>query len=487
MPQIIRLTTDSTQAVWDASFKEDILIPEDSQIACYSVTTNINPTELVIDYQNNQINYSVQGGDEVVGIFLTPGSFRSDNVIDLMNDMKFQLNRTMSYNDVQIGKQWNVYTVGSFFTVECLRGAISDMTLNGTLTGSINVDTQDVGGLTGEIMYSTQDFPGSNSAFFYVKSPVCKGAASVRAQLYKKGENMATEKFIMGVSKNCPDQTTDNININSIVFGLIYNNVEGTYSLVEGGKIITTDVPVIYFGENNEGNDLVTLDFEGESIYARVYRGDNTKVTIGEFSQEYDHTQDLFPVYVFPGTSIWSLIQTSTDPFYNTPANNVSGRVAKRNLTILPNLQTVQTPSNNFLQFVDPYIASFFGFSSPRLPPGDNQYYLRDDIMYQAVSAWGLKAYSDSYIVQLLNVNLPQSYDSDSGQRVNYLDIIPSYSIIRERVVYQSSNPIYLDLQNKSVLNFRALRARLLLEDGSSPSTYGTSQLTLLVRRRGEL
>jgi hypothetical protein len=66
------------------------------------------------------------------------------------------------------------------------------------------------------------------------------------------------------------------------------------------------------------------------------------------------------------------------------------------------------------------------------------------------------------------------------------LDVITNYSVTRERVVYQSSNPIYLNLNNQNKINLRFLRARLLQEDGSSPSTYGTSQLTLLIRKRGE-
>jgi hypothetical protein len=145
-----------------------------------------------------------------------------------------------------------------------------------------------------------------------------------------------------------------------------------------------------------------------------------------------------------------------------------------------------QVPSNQFLQFADPFISNFFGFESARMPV--TGFYLKDNISYQAITGFGLKDYSESYIVQLLNLTLPQSYDSATGggQRVNFLDVIPQYSITRERLVYQSSNPIFLRLKNQNSLSLRQLKARLLQEDLTACSVYGNSQLTLLIRKHGE-
>jgi len=218
---------------------------------------------------------------------------------------------------------------------------------------------------------------------------------------------------------------------------------------------------------------------------AKVYRPQtNTVELIKRWDQSYNHTTDYFPCYVFPGDSKWRGIQTTTDPFYNISNKYSKKGPAFPGVSVIPNVITEQTPSLNFLQFGDPYVSNFFGFETARMPEAG--FFLKDNVIYQATDSFSLKDYSESYIVQLLSLSLPESYDSATGQRNNYLDIIQNYSVTRERVVYQSSNPIFLNLNNRNPINLRFLRARLLLEDGSPPSTYGTSQLTLLIRKRGE-
>jgi hypothetical protein len=329
-----------------------------------------------------------------------------------------------------------------------------------------------------------------NDAFFWVKSPVNKGAASMRAQLYKTG-TPDNEVFFFGVMATMPTSNTVAVNIADVLFGVIYNASTGAdahYSIIELGNITVTDVPTVYVGEGSLSNDIISIDFADNKIVARVYRGDDTMAVIGEYSASYNHTTNLFPVWCFNGDSKWMYVQASTDPFYNL--NNVymanpPPRVPS--LTSIPWMSSAQVPSNNFLNFTDPYISNFFGFETARMPP--TGFLVKDNITYQAVTGFGLKDYSESYIVQLLNLTLPESYDSATGggQRVNFLDIIPQYSITRERLVYQSSRPIYLRLKNLNQMNIRTLKARLLLEDLSSPSTYGTSQLTLLIRKHGEM
>lgn len=484
MPSMIRLTTTDTSAVWDASFKQDVIIPEDAEIACYSMCCQINPTVLVVDNLNNEVFYSVNGAGDARGVYMTPGVFRSDNVTDLMTDLTYQLNRSMEYNELEIGKEWLVSTQGRFFTIECNRGQVSDMTLNGNLTGAVKVDTQDQGGYIGEIMF--RDAPAGlvNDAFFYVKSPQAHGTSSIRAKLYKKGANPATESFIMGVVLNCPNQNTEEISIFNIVFGIKYDRFDGTYSYIENGKIIETDIQVNYTEEGGLLNDTICIDFENNTILAHVYRGDDETIElIGEFSNSYNHLTNLFPVYIFPGSSQWNYIEASTSYFYNVD-NVYKQRQPRQNLASLPNMLTNQRLSQNYLQFTDPFLASFFGFKFARIP--ELGYLMKDNITYQSTSSFGLKDYSDSYIVQLLNLTLPESYDSESGQRVNFLDVIPAYSVTRDRVIYQSSNPIFLSLRNLNKINLRQIKARLLLENGTAPSTYGTSQLTILIRKRGE-
>jgi hypothetical protein len=485
MPQIVRLTTQDTNCVFDAAFKEDVLIPEDSQIACYSVSTQINPTVLVVDAQNNAVAYTVEGEEEAKVVYMTPGTFRSDNVVDLMTDLTFQLNRSLENRSIQIGKQFQVSTVGRFFTVQCLRGTVSDMTLTSSLTGNVKMQTQDVSPIVGNVMSRIGAGGAINDAFFFLKSPLCKGAATMRAQVYNKGAIAESEAFFMGITAQPLDTTVAEVLPSDLTFGIIYNSFSLNYSIIQSGNIVTTTVPSYYAGDGSLLNDILSIELYDNEILAKVYRPQtNATVLIARWNGFYNHTTNYFPCYVFPGDSQWRGIETTTDPFYN-----ISNKYSKRATTfpgvgVIPNVLTDQTLSQNYLQFADPYVSNFFGFKTARMP--EVGFFLKDNILYQATDSFSLKDYSESFIVQLLSLSLPESYDSATGQRSNYLDIIPSYSVTRERVVYQSTNPIFLNLNNRSPINLRFLRARLLLEDGTSPSTYGTSQLTLLIRKRGE-
>jgi hypothetical protein len=489
MPQLIRLSTTDPNAVWDSSFREDIIIPADAEIACYSVSTQINPTTLSLDGQNNEILYTVNGNDNIRSIFMNEGTYRSDNIELLMTDMTYKLNSSMENNSLELGKQWLVSTQGRFFNIACQRGQVSDMVLNAGLNGSVDVTVDDNGPLIGKVMYRSDPTTDTNDSFFWVKSPVTKGASSMRAQLYAAG-TPDDETFFYGVSLTMPNSNMTEIDIKDIVFGIAYVAASGTnafYGLIENGNIVASTVAVDYGGEGSFENDVLAIDFANNKIVARCYRGDNTVVEIGEYNGPYNHTTNLFPLWCFKGDSKWAFIQTSTDPWYNlnnkytpTPAPRVPA------LTIFPWMTSNQFPSNQFLQFADPFISNFFGFESARMPV--TGFYLKDNISYQAITGFGLKDYSESYIVQLLNLTLPQSYDSATGggQRVNFLDVIPQYSITRERLVYQSSQPIYLRLKNQNAMNVRQLKARLLQEDLTAPSVYGNSQLTLLIRKHGE-
>lgn len=488
MPQLIRLTTQDTQCVWDSSFRQDIIIPEDAEIACYSVSTQINPTTLTLDGQNNEVLFTVDGND-VRSVFLEEGTFRSDNIELLMSDMTSKLNKSMKVNSLELGKQWLVSTQGRFFDISCKRGQVSDMVIDAGLNGNVDVTITDEG-IVGLVMDRTDLSTGENDAFFWVKSPVCKGSSSMRAQMYETG-TPGDEVFFFGVMLNMPNSNTNVININDVVFGIVYSASSGTnglYALIENGNIVVSDVEVNYVGQGSLDNDILAIDFANGKIIANCYRDDLSVVEIGRYSGAYNHSTNLFPVWVFNGDSRWAFIQTSTDPWYNinnkytrTPAPRVPA------LTSFPWMSSAQLPSNQYLEFADPFISNFFGFQSARMPT--TGFYLKDNISYQAITGFGLKDYSESYIVQMLDITLPESYDSATGggQRVNFLDVIPQYAITRERLVYQTSHPIYLRIKNARQYNVRQLKARLLQEDLTSPSVYGNSQLTLLIRKHGEL
>jgi len=97
-----------------------------------------------------------------------------------------------------------------------------------------------------------------------------------------------------------------------------------------------------------------------------------------------------------------------------------------------------------------------------------------------------LGAANQSYSVQMLNLNIPSSYDTLTHQRNNTLATINTSVQDNSRLTYECSFPIWLDLNNSQPITQRNWIARVLFEDNTEIPTIGFSQLTILTKTRGE-
>jgi hypothetical protein len=484
---MLRLTTTDPQAIWDSTFNEDVYAQPYSEIALYSLSTHINPSQLTIDAQNNGITYSVDGDNYARKVFLEMGTYRSNNTQSLFDDLETKLNRSMMYNSIQIGKEWSVANVGNILNIQCDRGTVSNMDPTDTLNGQVGcvIDTD---GPTPTIQ--REGAPGNvNDAFFWVKSPQCRGAASMRAHLNTEGGT--NETMIMGLLQAPPLSTTTSIDVKDILFGIVYNGAgDNNYGVIQYGDVVQTKEVINYDGPGSLDNDTLAIDFVNERIIARVYRSDGSVDALGEFDGEYTHTraEPYFPVWDFPGDSVWDSLCFSTSPSYNVNNKMRPTRERKGALSALPNMSGQQQPTQNFFAFDDLFVSQFMGWANQRQPPIKPPYQATfitaDNITYKGATAFLMRDFNEGYVVELLNMTLPGSFDSQSNQHRNFIDVIPQENDIRERLTYKASRPQFFPLENKHALTLRHIRARLLLEDLTAPSVYGTSILTLLVRSK---
>ena len=128
--KLIRLTTESNQCYFEAVFNSDLVIKPFSKIALSSFTTQLNNLNMIIDNQNNEISYTVDGNSNIKTLTLPNGVYTSATINQFWIEVTRLFNESMSYTANQINRQW-------FCGIE--GGRVSFQLLYGTRVAPLNV------------------------------------------------------------------------------------------------------------------------------------------------------------------------------------------------------------------------------------------------------------------------------------------------------------------------------------------------------------
>ena len=74
-----------------------------------------------------------------------------------------------------------------------------------------------------------------------------------------------------------------------------------------------------------------------------------------------------------------------------------------------------------------------------------------------------------------------------SGGQRNFLYVIPQLSAIKEHVVFQVPQLIFLNMNNSTEINLREVRARVLKDNLGSITCYGLSELVIIIKDKDEI
>jgi hypothetical protein len=77
--------------------------------------------------------------------------------------------------------------------------------------------------------------------------------------------------------------------------------------------------------------------------------------------------------------------------------------------------------------------------------------------------------------------------DSLSNGERSILYVIPQLSQIKEHVVFEAPQLIFLDINNTYDLNLREIKARVLKDDLSQFRCYGLSTIVLIIKDKDEV
>jgi hypothetical protein len=474
MVKQIRLTTNSTNGLFENYFEEDVTIAPYSKIALQCISSQFPTTSLTIDGQNDQIIYSVDGDTNKKSIFLKHGTYTTTNIQEFFADATIKLNKSMENTSRQLGKQWLVGMAAQNTVFQANKGTLLESNLDGEYLCKFR-DIKEVAVDEPPLYGFERDSEPSSSAltsFFWFNSTQAKGSATFRTQLLEDNSTTVGDKFLVCYLSEPVNENVAAIDPNTIAYGIKYTKgqTSTSYSYIKDGQVTPTTVnPVI-------GDNVVINTFGGQ-LYFTIERETGAVVNLNTTDIPYDHTTNYYPVVIFAGTKVTlSPSFITSDPYYNI--------VNLENLNALPDLPS-NLPTQNFFQIVSRDLATLLGYSEQRIP--SSGFLLRKNVSYDGDIPFRLRNYSETYIVEMISGIQLLSYDALTHKRRNILAVIPSFEQIKEHVLYTPTQLVYLDLNNNYPISLREIKAMILRDDLTSIVTFGLSQMVLLVKGENEV
>jgi hypothetical protein len=474
--RLVRITTENNNCFFESVFNSDLIIKPYSKIALASFTTQLDNLNMVIDSQNNEISYSCDGVGNIKTLTLPNGVYTSSTVQDFWIEVTRLFNQSMAYTKNQINRQWFCGLENGRATFKLLTGtrvAPQSYIYSGLY---VTKNLMSGGAGQGKLKRLNTIDPIGNDAYLYIKSPNNKGCSSLRATLNNDNTGGEASGFVLGYTASNPISGAETINPNSYLYGVRYIDLNQPYKyIVNGVETVSGIDPAI--------NDIIELAIYGGYIYFYIYRANNNEVeTIHDIS--YNHQTDLFPLCLFVGRdTVINAIQFTSDPYYNITNSHTGETILSANSNI------VTIPANKiatqcYIQFNNPDLATILGYNKSRYPTDGFITVAEPDFI--ADKPFTLRDFSESYVIELLNIKL-NSMDSLSHGERSILYIIPQLSAIKEHVVFQSPQLIFLNINNTYDLNLREIKARVLKDDLSSFRCYGLSEIVMIIKEKDEI
>lgn len=469
--KLIRLTSNDNNGLFDNTFNEDIIIDEKSQIALHSFTAEIDTQEIVIDAQNSELSFKLVGGNSsgvpsrIVN--LTHAKYDNSNYGDLFTDAETKMNEKVNYVATELGLQWQVQTnADKKVEFNVLRG---DYIAPENAAYAAKVGQANISYVSSSWRRAAGGTAGNYDSFLYIKSPNCKGSSVFRARTAAAADS----GYVIAYLASPPDSSATEISLADIKYGIIVqssNTTTANYKRIVNGEILDNNS---VFSSNG---DTVAIETYNGFVHGTVYQSGVALPPLFKFP--YNHTDNLFPVLIIQGASARvDNVRFTSDPTYDKQ-NILLVSDDPIDIEAIPNGGV--SPSVKMLAFADVDLAKYFGFSNTVYTSGSV-----DTYTFESNSVFTLADFCDSFVVELQNLNV-DSYDGLSAQRRSILHTIVQADVIKQRLVYNSPYPLFLNINNANKMTLRRIKARILREDLAATSMVGFAQITLIVKSPNE-
>lgn len=487
--RLIRLTTTDSQAIFNASFSDDILFKKDSSIALQNVSIEAQASTITLNGQNNSITYqnSAKGNLQVN---LNAGTYDDSNIDTLLTDVEDKLNGNTGFttgeaNFRELGMEWKSeknsdnkvsigYKIGTYITNLMANTWSYD-------AGKVQYVTTS-NGIWSKLAGLAESADPTSYMFF--KNFIARGCGFTRGKIYTL-ENTAGGSYnetgmCVGLTRrDLVDFDPDNFTMADIAYGIACRITGGgvrQYRIIVDGVQTASAEPVTYAPNSND-NDVMELMIVGNKVKFFIYHNSGGGLPVEIHEEDYTAGQKLYPVNVFFGTQ--------ADARLRIPTLTESPYVANPTPPITEAVEVGATPvpiprkdkADNFLEFQSTDLANFLGYQNARQP--QNGFYNVKEQTYIADEKFSGAVKADAFLVESLTLPL-DSYDSFVNQRKNILAVIPE-SDATGAVIYEPSTPFFIDVKNENDLILRNLRFRIVKNDYTPFNLRGLATLTLLI------
>jgi hypothetical protein len=473
MVKLIRLKSQQDKLLFNNNIQSDLIIKPNSKIALQNVSFEKANDEIVIDSTNNNMTFNNDTFTST--ITLANRTYNQVNIKTLKNDIKEKLNASLTLNEWNLGKGFDVeISSDNFFTITTDTGPdlipASDSDFTRTLV-SVNP--------AGEMRKTSGASEGTPDAFVgsdtFPAFDGIDGCGVFRVQITALPTTGAG--FYIGLSPTEPSNAGSTVPITDMTYAIRAQNTAFNYKYVNNDGTETTSSEPIENVSAGADNDYIEIGSHGGKIHLTVYNSSNPDgvdlVTASSYTGD-----ELFPYIVF-------FDQTGVDvgqSYYVAPKASASGEILRD--TAQPSLLGVANIVNQNrndrvlrLEFESKALSDQLGFFD---------YFIQEttfDLNWKAIRTVRYVDETECYLVEALNLNF-DSYDGSAGQekRRNLLAVIQN---IRDRnqadVLYDSNSLTYIDLNNPNPLPLRNLQFRIINSDEGEVAVDGFSNMTLLL------
>ncbi len=488
--RLLRLTSRTNNATFDAFFNSDIILKPNSKIALQSVSINNLNKIIQLTTDNNEIQYGINGSYSKV-IQLTPRVYESSQVLELLEDIGNKLNQSSSF---------------SFGDSQKVLGIEWDATINDNNVVSIQYALGNPSNYATEWEFQGTEFSPANSNNAYLSAnsdtsvsdfsqnclleySLARGNSYFRTKTFRLEGGNTKNGYLMGVYED-GDTTNANLNMSKIKYG-IRVDVDGGgnriyRTIIEGVEDTATTAMLTYASDNRSENETQEIAINGGQIEINIYRKGATSPTIlASIPITNNEKINLKGVCAFFGTKTTTrttLVRFIPSPYGDQPTPTSD---TDDDLTAPPRPSRNRNNTDpNFFEFQSLRLSEYLGYENQRIPNFGTVAGLEID--YFADHEFAIPQEADAMLVQLLSLNL-ESYDTyadvseSGGQRSNLLAVIPQTND-SGKIVYEPNFITFLELDNKENINLRNVSLRIVREDYEQIKTVGLNTVVLLIQ-----
>lgn len=482
MVKLLRLTTDDNNGIFKANFKNPITINPNSKLALLHFTAQVKLETIVINYENNLIEFEIAG--ELYQVRIPRGTFGRGNYLELFKNIENALNLGCIYSSATnktsiIGVMWRVRDVDNKVVISYdynnsnpyLNFLATNSDINISANGNFELDNN---------AKTPPIFDYSNGIITKKSISLGNGYIRSRINFLNAPPNDPTQDtedngYLIGLTKSdLTARTPNSLSLSDINYGIGVGYDQGDqkwkYYTIINGNITFYNIEVDYLGLNNVENATLEVMKNGNKVDIGYYRKIGADYSLNVLNTEIlIENEELFGLVVLKSNNNYVKANIRWTP--TTEITNSNTPYESEGLDAVPQNRGNQVFS--FLRFGSITLANFLGFESVATGARKAKFHT-----FTADKEFDIKKPLNTYILELLNLNV-ESYDSQTEQRKN---IIASVLTADENgVINNENNVIFIDLNNKNKIDLRNISLRLVGLDYTKIDLDGRSICSLLI------